>query len=136
MKLSEFRTDSERDINGVWEDIPPEEEGDKPLRLKVARLDNPKFVAAQSHFGRSLIRALRTGAGFAKAEEVTFRAYARAILLGWEGLIDDSGKEIPYSESMAYKIMSTHRKFFKTVQDLAEDQERFRAEAVEEEAGN
>ena len=135
MKLRTFKADSAQDIEGVWEDIPGEGD-EKPLRLKVARTNNPKFIAAQRHFGRSLVRQLRTSLGFAKAEEITFRAYARAILVDWEGLEDDDGNPVPYSEKMAYEIMSKHREFFTLVQGLADDRERFREEAVEEEAGN
>lgn len=62
------------------------------------------------------------------------KCIAKHILLGWRNLTDADGKEIPYSEELAYEILCDPKylTFRKLVVDLSNEEEVFKAEEKEE----
>jgi len=43
--------------------------------------------------------------GRAEADEVEDQGLARELLIGWSGVVDDSGKEIPFSEATMTQLV-------------------------------
>ena len=84
---------------------------------------------------------LRTKTGAARGpvmsrkemDEIQLEATARHILVGWSGLTDEKGAEVPYSPEMSLKLLSTNYRFYKTVtmhgMQLASEAAQFEAEA-------
>jgi hypothetical protein len=43
--------------------------------------------------------------GRADADEVEDQGLARELLIGWSGVVDDAGKEVPFSESAMTQLV-------------------------------
>jgi len=110
MKLSEFKTPDDA-VSGRWFDV------GEGLRLKIARAGHQRFEDCVHELMRPYTKKRRQGkVKQSVINEVTQKAMARTILLGWENLLDEDGKEIPYSEQKAYEILSQFHDFFKLVE--------------------
>jgi len=129
MKVSAFKTDEGRERDGVWVDI-----GDG-ARLLVARVNNERHKQVFLELTKPYKVQVRTGT---IQEEVAARilreCYARTILLSWEGLQDDDGNDIPYSQEAAEELLAIPD-FMSMVGEFATTRELYRKEE-QEQAGN
>lgn len=131
MKISAFRTDENLEVEGVWVDI-----GDGG-KVKVARLGNPNHRKVSQALGRphqAQIRANRLRPEV--AEKLGIQATAQAILLDWEGITDDDGKPVPYSQGKALDLLTEFKDFRDLVLEIAGEMETFREQEIEESVGN
>lgn len=98
-KLSSFRTDPDKETEGVWFDFA---EG---IRFKVARWNNPKFRQLVEKLARPHARTFRrSGRRGEMWESIVKQAAARTILLDWENVEDDNGKPLKYSPDEALRV--------------------------------
>lgn len=131
MKISAFRTDENLEVEGVWVDL-----GDGG-KVKVARLGNPQHRKVSQALGRPHQAQIRAGRLKPEvAEKLGIQATAQAILLDWEGIEDDDGKLIPYSQEKALELLTELKDFRDTVLEIAGEMETFRAQEIEESVGN
>lgn len=82
--IQDFRTDTSKETDGVWVNA------GAGLRLKIARMGNAKYKQYQQTLIRPLQEEL-SGVGEVspeKVQEITRKAMAKHILLGWENLQD------------------------------------------------
>jgi hypothetical protein len=131
MKIGHFTTDARLEQDGVWVDVA------QGLRLKVARLSNPRFLAFSRKISKPHQRQLRLGI----LDDATIRnlaalAMSRHILLDWEGLEDDRGQPIPYSADKAHELLKTVPDFYRLIEELAADADLFKQQETEELKGN
>lgn len=132
MKISKFAMDGTLAQEGVWEDA-----GHDDLRVKVARMNNPRYREYLRALGRPLVRRSRRNMlDFDAMEAMTQKAVARYVLLDWKNLEDDEGNEIPYSPDKAFEFFKAYPDFYEAVTEIANDVELFRAEDHEDAAGN
>jgi hypothetical protein len=131
MKLSRFKMDNKKQLEGVWVDA-----GDG-LRLRVARLGNEKYKAFLRTRGKSLAVQVRTG-NFSQQEamELQQQAIAHTVLLEWTNLVEDDGAVIPYSPGKALELFRSHPDFLDLVTEFASDAALYRDQAVEDAQGN
>jgi len=129
MKISAFKTDRAREREGVWVDI-----GDG-ARVLIARLNNERHKQTFLEVAKPYKVQLRNGT---LQEDVAARllrqCYSKAILLGWEGMQDDEGNDIPYSEEKAEEFLAIPD-FMSMVEEYASSRELYRREE-QEQAGN
>ena len=131
-----FDFDEKKAETGVWEPV------GKSARLLVARMNNKAYRRAISQIPRSSLRAMefaRTGGADVEAEVVELECsiLARTILLGWEGISDTKdGPPIPYTVDAAKDRLIRFPRFREFVYDLSNDQDRYRADALEDDAKN
>lgn len=112
---------------GVWIKV------DKKTELLIARIgnssNNNKLEAlAAKHGSRTIARDER--------EDMYKRAMAGTVIKGWKGLIGEDGKELPYSEATAERLMTdkSQLEFQELVASLGQEKAAFRQEYVEEDA--
>jgi hypothetical protein len=132
-KLSGIKTDPTKETSGVWFPV------GNGARVLVARITSPKYEEYLRKLGKPYGRAIRAGQIDNEAiEEITKKALAKHILLGWEGLENEDGTPIEYSLETAYKILTDpeYKDFYRMILDFAQDAEAFRNDAREEAAGN
>jgi len=133
MKLSTFLTDLNKETQGVW--ITPDET-DENFKLLIGRLGNELIKAYVFKHGKKEAAALSRGQGdVKKIEELNTKAYAKFILLGWEGLLDDDGNEIVYSYEKAKELLQIGE-FRDMILDYAGDIENYRKADEEAITGN
>lgn len=160
--IEAFASDRTREIDGVWVTV---EHG---VRLRVARMNNPKYLARLRELMRPHQAELRLGrtryvvdgkeapprdtASDELLEKLSIQAMARTILLGWENLYESkrngSGEvilgadgqpemvEVLYSEGKALEYLRKFREFQLIVLEVANDQNIYREEVLQESEGN
>ncbi len=129
MRVSNFAFDKELETEGRWVD---EVEG---LRLKIARLNNPKYKAFIRKHGKVISRA-NGRMDFEAADDVAKKAFSRYILLGWENLQNSEGEDIPYSSEKALELLTEYDEFYTMVTEHATDAEAYKLNAMESDVGN
>lgn len=134
MKLSTIRLDPELCDRGVWVNYV----GD--VRFLIARAGNPQYEEAVRR-----IYSDRLGLGAPPDEDdvnvwdrTAKQAIAEAVLLGWENVTDDAGIPIPYTPEYALGLFLDpfYREIYRFVCFEAQRASRYRAHAIEVEAGN
>lgn len=131
MRLNRFETDKEKEAKGVWVDA------GEGLRILVARLGNSEYQRHLQKLGRPHVQRIRNGSiNIDIADDISRRAVARHILLGWENLQDNDGSDIEYSEDKAFEILTEYRDIYEMVLGFANDVEIFRKENYEAAVGN
>lgn len=128
MKISEFATNTEIAVEGVWEEI-------DGLRLLIARNNNPEYLKRIRKYAKPLSRSRRQ-VKMETAEDIAMRAMSETILLNWENLQNDDDEDIPYSCEKAFELMKEHRDFYEMVLEISRDSERFAAANQEADEGN
>jgi hypothetical protein len=133
VKFSNFQTDLAAEREGVWCEI------GEGCSLLIARAGNPQHEETVAR----LEREMRPQSLAADAElssklrtEIAIKALAANILLGWRGLIDDDGKQIPYSREKAEELLRVARDFRQLVASLAMERSRFQNEQAAATLGN
>jgi hypothetical protein len=133
VKLSTLVSDKEKTTSGVWCEFC---EG---LDFKIARMNNPEFRKYVSNLSRgsnrNSLRRIQRGDTEATLE-LTLKAMAKHILVGWRGLEDDEGNEIPYSSQKAEEILKDSQEVYEFVELNAMDAELFKKEDDENAAKN
>lgn len=130
-KISRLKADPQREVEGVWVDV---YDG---LRLRVARLTNPHFREAVRKQGRKHQLSMRRGlVDDAQLDDITRVAVAKYVLLGWENLVDDNDKPIPYSPEKALEIFKESPDFYDMVIEYANDITLFKDAVAEDAKGN
>ena len=132
MKLSNFKQNVAASTDGVLVDI-----GDG-FKLRIARMGNKKYQDELKRLTKPYKRAMKNDTlADSVYEELYNKAMAEAVLLGWEGLSDDAGEEIAYSKEKALELLSdpAYEDFKTLVIDLANEQETFRSQDIEDTVG-
>ena len=99
MELKDFKTDRDKEKDGVWEDL-----GDG-CSVLVARYGNQAMVNAYRKYPRVLRQRLESGqVDDDKSSNIMAKVMADTILLDWKGLKED-GKEVPYSKEECVRVL-------------------------------
>ena len=110
MKLRNIRKDAGKSLGGVWWDFERGDRVDTPndkLCLLIAEDGNPQHRDAEARLRLQFYTELRAGGERAKAayKQISARARAEAILLGWANMEDDDGTPIVYSVEKAAELL-------------------------------
>ncbi len=128
MKITEFALNETKVEGGVWV------EAGEGLRLRLARLGNVRYAEYLRKLGRPLRRKLRKDTHtIQEIRELTCKAMARHVLLGWENLTDAEDKPIPYSEEKANELLLKYGEFRELVEELSSDTANFQDDDEDEE---
>lgn len=101
IRLSDFKTDPKKVNGGVWVQIGESSEilvasiNNEAYRKLMARLLEPHrhFEQARKPIPPDITKA------------IGIKAISQTILLGWRGILEDDGTEIPYSTEEAAKAL-------------------------------
>ena len=99
MELKDFKTDKNKEKDGVWEDL-----GDG-CSVLVARYGNQAMVNAYRRYPRVLRQRLESGqVDDDKSSAIMAKVMSDTILLDWKGLKED-GKEVAYSKEECTRVL-------------------------------
>lgn len=127
-----FGTDPTKSVEGVWHEV------GKGVRVKVARLSNPKAVAMRDRLLKPYAKLSRKGKlPDDVIEDVARKVMAEHVLVDWEG-IELDGEPLPYSKENVIKVLADESlaDFYDFVAELANDADSYREELDEAAAGN
>lgn len=126
MRLEDLATDPTLEDEGAWEDL------GGGSRIKVARRGNPKYKAELQRLLKPYARQLEYGTMDEEvARKLMGRAMSRGLLTDWE--IEGEG---PYTPERGEEVLNDRRYvgLRQLVDKMADDEERFRARRLEEDA--
>ena len=133
LKKTYGTTDVDLENNGVEVDL-----GDGAF-VTVRRSNNKRFadalMRARKPHERRIQRGNNTAEFRALLDDLTRKAVAEHVLIGWRG-IEVDGKPIKYSPQAAEKLMKEFEDFQEDVLTAANSRETFRKEVIEENEKN
>lgn len=132
-KLSLIKTDSKREVEGVWV------EWEMGVELKIARAGNRAFDDLMQKTSEPFLKKTRKGElPEGKAEEILKHCVASTILLGWKNIEDDDGKTLKYSAKKAKELLDDEdlRDLYKFILVQSNETARYRRELDEDGAKN
>lgn len=127
MKLASFKTNLVAAEEGTWVEV------GEGFRIKLARSGNSRAQDMLEKLLKPHRFALQNNTIHIDVlKEINNKVLAQTVILGWDGLMDDEGKAIPFSVSTAYDLLQNpqYRDFRDMIQKLADEPELFRNEAV------
>lgn len=133
MKLSSIKQDQDKAEKGVWVDFPD------GLRVLIARAGNTACKKMTAQLRKPIENKIKKGlVSDSVLSDISKKVVAKQIVLGWENLQDDDGKEIPYSPEKAYELISDPENeiFYNWILESSVDEMNFRKESKEDELGN
>jgi len=127
-----LKTDPAAEQDGIVLDF-----GDFTVTVARAGGENEKFKKA---LRRRMDKHKRAIQFESLPEEVANRilaeCYAEAVVLGWEGVCDEQGNEIPYSPEACMKLLQELPEFFATIREEASKISNFLVAKRKATAGN
>jgi len=129
-----YKTDAakERD-QGIEMDLP----GGAKMWLRRAGGANTKFDKVMDAVMKPYRRQIQQGTlEEGKAEELEATVYARAVIIDWEGVTDESGNVLDCTEENIVKVFTDLSDLFIDVKQQASNMSNFRAEQQAEDAKN
>lgn len=131
-----FATNEKLEVTGVWHDLDITGES----RIRVARMDNPKYQAEMSKLFAEFAKELEAEPSEKRSEpgsitrKIMAKGMAAAILLDWENL-SYKGKVLKYSQENA-EVVLAHKDFIELILRLSNDITNFQQELEEEQVKN
>jgi len=122
MDLEKFATDKKKEKNGVWKKLT----GDS--RVKVARANNPKYLAALVKYQKEFCGAA-SDMFSPEYEKAVTHAMGEEILLDWENLAI-KGELIEHNTENSIMILSKYPDFREVISAISIDADNYRPEAV------
>ena len=127
-----YRTDPVLEEEGVWIDL------GEGIKIRVARTRSKAAKTALMRLHRPYESLRQSGRGLPEAlqDKLTKQWVAEAILRDWQGVTDAAGKTLTFSPETALQVFEAFPDFLDEVVFFANQQETFRAEALEATEGN
>jgi len=117
-----FKTDTAKEQEGTW--VPLD---DGTAKLKIARMNNPRYREAQQRKLQRYKMAARSKVVPDDVwEGILNELIAETILVDWEGITND-GKPYPYSVENAKQSLTELKDFREMVLGFADDMANFKA---------
>lgn len=134
MDLSKIKTDEQAqaaEVDGLWTEVSVLGE---VCEMKIARLGNRKY---ERLLDRKLEphRRKRGRISNEVRDRIMVECVAEAILLDWRGL-KNGDEPFDYSYDNAVLLLTQYRDVYDAVLIAANEAERFRLDAIEDDAGN
>lgn len=119
-----FAWNTEAQTEGLWREI-----DDGAAKLKIARFNHPEHQAYLRRLREENAKLLEnpdSEESQTKLNEIASKAMAAHILKDWEGIQDEEGNDLPYSEEAAYQLLSDYEEFSNLVFYLSTEVEQYR----------
>lgn len=128
-----FKTNQQAETEGTWLNF-----GDG-LRVKVRSTDSTVVREYQAKLFKKNRQALSANGGIlppAVQDEMDVELLTNVVIVGWEKVTDETGKELEFNRANVAKVLRDLREFRKEIQYLAGLGETFRDAGFEEQLGN
>ena len=130
MELKDFKTDKDKEKDGVWEDL-----GDG-CSVLVARYGNQSMVNAYRKYPRVFRQRLESGqVDDDKSSNIMSKVMADTILLDWKGLKED-GKEVVYSKEECVRVLTEYPDIRTMIFEISNETQLYHDESVSKTAKN
>lgn len=128
-----FATDKVKTDQGIWVDF------DDGISIRIRRISSKPVQDKNEELNAPYSNNVRRGKlPDSVAEDNLIKLIAGGIISDWKGILDDKGKEIPYSPENAYEIIKDEdlADFRLEVLNISQDRALYKKKADEEALGN
>lgn len=136
--FSQFKTSKFAETEGVDVRFKANSDGTIPS-FRIARMakSNPKYLKAveartKPHRKDIIEKAITNEI----AEEINLDVFCDAVLIGWENIVGEDGRVIPYTRDDAKKLMTELPDLYEILKEKAEDIDNFLSSNLVSEAKN
>ena len=114
--LDDYLTSKELEQDGVWLRFP----GDRRFLVRRAGGSNTRFQRVLQHLMRPHRRQMDRGTlAPEKMIEIMRVAYAKAVVIDWDGIRDDAGQPVPLTEENAIAYFEAFPELFNEIIERA-----------------
>ena len=127
-----FKTDRNKETKGIVLDY-----GDVKITIARAGGSNKSFAKEMEKLTKPFRRQIQNGTLPDKTADIILKkAYAKHIILDWDGVVDDKDNPIPCTEENIIRLFDDLPDFFNDIQEQSRSASLFRDEEIEESAKN
>jgi hypothetical protein len=126
---NQFKTDGDLEKTGIILDYGPNSKG-KPMQIRIARAGgtNIAFSKAFERHTKPYRRMFQTGViDESLSQQVMREVYVDAVVLGWENIEDEAGKELIFSGENVKKVFTDLPDLFADIIEQSKNAALFRA---------
>ena len=127
MELNSIKTDTTKEVEGVWVQIVDD------FECLIASIDSPKYKRAITLSNKNI--RLKGRVDEEEIEKENINTIPGNILLDWKGLTE-GGKEVKFSVDKAKKILKEHPRIAARILAEASDLGNYHMAVEEEQRGN
>ncbi len=135
---SQFATDKQAEVDGVWVEYGANEDGSIPS-FKISRMSkaNKKYTKALEKATRPHRRAIELETmNNDLAERLFMEVFIDTVLLDWKNIRGRDGDELAFNKDAAMKLFVELPELYDDLQEKAKKASLFREETLEGESGN
>lgn len=135
---SQYETDKDKEVNGVWIESAPNDDGTIP-KFRIARMGNlnKRYSKVSEHKTKPYKRQIELEIWpEEKAEEVFKEVFAETVLLEWENVQDRNGKILAYNKENVIQVMTDLPELYGELRTKARAAAMFKIEELEADAKN
>lgn len=135
---SQFKTDGNVENEGVVLEYGINKAG-KTISIRIARAGgaNTKFAKLMEHKVKPYRRQIQNESmDPALAEKIAKEVYAETVVLGWENVEDEHGKELEFTVENVIKLFTDLPDLYTDIQSQAQRTALFRADILEADSKN
>lgn len=127
-----FKTNPELECSGIEINY-----GDFIITIARAGGANKKFARAIEKKSRPFKRAIQSDTfDNDRANALLKEVYAETVVLGWEGVTDENGEELPFNRDNCLKLFNDLPDLFQDIMEQAQKSALFREDIRENDSGN
>ena len=130
--LGDFATDKDLEIEGVWVKISDE----VMIKIRRAGGSNKAYDREVSRLSRPFKQQLQRGTldNEEAALKIIRPAFIRTVVLDWEGIKDEHGKDLPFSPQACTELFDTYPDVYNVLKDTSDEMSTFRRREMEDTA--
>lgn len=127
-----FGTSKDIETKGITLDF-----GDFIFHIARAGGSNKKYTKAMERIFKKHRKALQTGTLPPEVQnKLMIEVFAESVVLGWTGVVDAEGNEMPFNKENVVKLFTDLPELFQQVLDDAQNFQLFKEEENNDIAGN
>ncbi len=130
---SQFKTDADREIKGILLEYGKNEDG-TTVGIKVARAGgaNKRFEKLMEGQTKPVRRQIQNETIDNEAIlAICYRVWAQTVVLGWENVQDEAGKDLPFTVENCIKVFNDLPDLFLDIKEQTMRSALFRVEVLE-----
>lgn len=135
---SQFKTDPSVEKDGILVQYGNNSKG-LLIQIRIARAggNNVGFAKAYEQKTKPYRRQIQNDTMDPKvAERIILEVYAETVVLGWEGVEDEEGNDLPFNKENCIKLFTDLPDLFRDLQAVSQSIAAFRSEIREADAKN
>lgn len=132
-----LKVNSEKEKNGIWIAVDCGDENPWKFKITYQGKRNKKYNLAMRELVKPVQHAAKNNM-LSPSEEmrITISAFIKGILLDWSGVVDESGKTLPFNFENALRVLTVLPAIYDQLEEDSNDLALFRDDELKAESKN